>query len=94
MKIPNDSIPEVYSAAADVYRGSISKGDAVERLVRGFRLNPTSASNMINNLDVMLNGRTPKRAMNVFTWAYFLQHILEDLLASDYDERKGLCQKA
>ena len=78
MKIPNDSIAEVYAAAADVYRGRISKDDAVERLVRDFPLNPTSVSHMITNLDGMLKGKTPKRAMNVFTWKYFLSHILED----------------
>ena len=78
MKIPNDSIPGVYAAAADVCRGRISKDDAVERLVRDFPLNSTSVSNMITNLDGMLKGKTPKRAMNVFTWEYFLGHILED----------------
>jgi 5-methylcytosine-specific restriction protein A len=85
LKIPNDSIPAVYAAAADVYRGSISKDDAVERLGRDFPLNPTSVSNMINNLDVMLKGRTPKRAMNVFTWDYFLQHTLEDFGQEVFD---------
>lgn len=85
LKIPNDSIPEVYSAAADVYRGRIPKDDAVERLVRDFPLNPTSVSIMINNLDVMLKGSTPKRAMSVFTWDYFLRHILEDFGQEVFD---------
>jgi Predicted restriction endonuclease len=85
MKIPNDSIPEVYAAAADVYRGRISKDDAVERLVRDFPLNPTSVFNMITNLDGMLKGRTLKRAMNDFTWDYFLQHIREDFGPEAFD---------
>ena len=85
MKIPNDSIPEVYAAAADVYRGKISKDDAVERLVRDFPLNPTSVANMIMNLDGMLKGKTLKRAMNDFTWDYFLQHIRDDFGQEAFD---------
>lgn len=78
MKIPNELIPAVYESAADVYRGRISKDDAVEHLVRDYPLNPTSVSNMILNLDGMLKGKTLKRAMNDFTWDYFLRQIKED----------------
>lgn len=85
MKIPNDSIPEVYAAAADVYRGRITKDDAVERLVRDFPLNPTSVSNMILNLDGMLKGKTLKRAMNDFTWDYFLHHLRDDFGQEAFD---------
>lgn len=85
MKIPNDSIPEVYAAAADVYRGRITKDDAVERLVRDFPLNPTSVANMIMNLDGMLKGKTLKRAMNDFTWDYFLRRIRDDFSQEAFD---------
>ena len=78
MKIQNESIPAVYEAAVDVYQGRISKDDAVEHLVRDYPLNPTSVSNMILNLDGMLNGKTLKRSMNDFTCDYFLRQIRED----------------
>ncbi len=78
MKIPNDSIPEVYAAAVDVYLGKNSKNKAIDHLVDGYALNRASSSIMINNLKIVLSGKTPNRAMNVFTWDYFLGHILED----------------
>ena len=85
VKIPNEMIPAVYESAAEVYRGRISKDDAVERLVRDYPLNPTSVSNMILNLDVMLKGKTLKRTMNDFTWDYFLHHIRDDFGQEAFD---------
>ena len=85
MKIPNEWIPEVYSAAVKVYRGRISKDDAIEQLAKDYPLNSASLSNMIQNLDGMLKGKTPKRTMKNFTWDYYLQHILEDFGQEAFD---------
>ena len=85
MKIPNELIPEIYSAAVKVYRGGIPKDDATEQLAKDHPLNPASLSNMIQNLNGMLKGKTLKRAMNDFTWEYYLRHILEDFGQEAFD---------
>ena len=78
MKIPDETIRELYVVAKHVYEGALTKAAGVDELHRRFALNRNSARDYINNVAYMLTGQSYVRTNNAFATRHFLEMIYRD----------------
>lgn len=78
MKITEEMIKSSYKIGKQVYEGSMTRQEGKEKIAAASGMNPGSASDYIQILSCMLDGRVYKRAMSLATTRYFLDKIGED----------------
>ena len=76
-KITSFMIQEAYIKAKLVYENKMTQNHAISDLIE-IKLNPSSASDLINNLKCMLDGKRYTRTNSALTTNIFLNNILRD----------------
>lgn len=84
MKITEQMSAHAYAIARDVYKGAITRGRGLARLVDQVHMNEASASSLIDNFRSMLNGGEYQRTMNYYTTNLYLKHIRSDFGEADF----------
>ena len=72
MKIPDNTLPNIYKACRQVYETNTTPIDAANVLSEQFGLNSTSATIYFHVFQSLIRGQVFKRTLNAFSMEYLL----------------------
>lgn len=78
MKITKEDSQKTYKVSKAVYLEEISFQEGRKLLTNTQKMNPNSASDLINNFKCMLDGKRFTRTLNAYTTEYYLEKIEKD----------------
>ena len=78
MKIKQEVIAATYLAAKNANSGMLSQAEAVDTVVKAYKMEKSTITGYIRNFNHMINGERYRRTLNLSATEFFIENIFKD----------------